>query len=255
MPTRAQTINDAIGLFKAASYPTGCSPTTAWLGIYQVLLWHEHGLPHIIDADKLRRPGAWQRRAAAVESYLATELNVPVASIPAMTNLLMKSAPYVGLQRQNSLGNSFAGLLKHVLETFGSPHISYELEVDAASIYPSARFPGRSKAPRVDILARKATLPRAIISGKWSARHDRINEITNECPVYKQAASFLRQSLDFVVVTNEFDPARLHKILGDNCIDSLVHVHKPNVTQICGMNGRLNEMLDLSELIAQTFNW
>jgi hypothetical protein len=255
MPSRAQTIFDAVQLFDSVSYPTGCTAATAWLGIYQVLLWYEHGVPHIIDADKLRKAGAWLNRAAAVESYLATQLGVPRTEVQKMTDLLMRSPQFDGMQRQNPLGTAFSGLVKHILETFGNPEITYELEVDAALIYPTAKFPGRSKAPRVDILARKSSLPRAIISGKWSARHDRINEITNECPVYKQAASFLRQNLDFIVVTNEFDPARLHKILGDNCIDKLVHVHKPNLIQVCGLNGRLNLMLDLSDLVAMTFTW
>lgn len=64
MPTREQTIIDAIQIFNnAAEYPSGLSEATAWLGIYQTLLWYEpvgslgfSELPHIIDADKLRSP-------------------------------------------------------------------------------------------------------------------------------------------------------------------------------------------------------
>lgn len=62
MPGRnSRAATDAIELFENAEYPSGLSPETAWLGIYQVLLWYEpvallvlSGLPHIIDADKLR---------------------------------------------------------------------------------------------------------------------------------------------------------------------------------------------------------
>lgn len=255
MPSRVQTVAEAVRLFDNATYPTGCSSGTAWLGVYQVLLWYEHGCPHIIDADKLATPGVWQQRAQAVEAYIANHLGIPPANVRGSVDLLLSSPSFVGLQRQNSLGIAFSGLIKHVLETFGNPAISYELEVDAGSIYPGIKFPGRSNTPRVDVLARKGNQPRAVISGKWSARHDRINEITNECPTYKQAAAFLRQPLDFVVATNEFDPARLSKILGDNCIDYLVHVHKPNVTKVCDLNGRLNTLLDLSDLIARTYDW
>jgi len=255
MPSRAQTVAEAIQLFDNATYPTGRTPETAWLGVYQVLLWYENGLPHIIDADKLRRPGAWRQRAEAIEAHIASQLRIQPGAVRGAVDLLLTSPSFVDLQRQNSLGIAFSGLIMHVLKTFGNPAISYELEVDAGSIYPGIRFPGRSTTPRVDVLARQANHPRAVISGKWSARHDRINEITNECPTYKQAAAFLRQPLEFVVVTNEFDPARLSKILGDNCIDCLVHVHKPNVTQICNLNGRLNLMLDLSDLVARTHTW
>jgi hypothetical protein len=41
MPSRAQTIRDAIEIFENANYPTGLTPSTAWLGIYQTLLWYE----------------------------------------------------------------------------------------------------------------------------------------------------------------------------------------------------------------------
>lgn len=35
--------------------------------------------------------------------------------------------------------------------------------------------------------------------------------VTNECPIYKAAALRSRTQLDFYVVTNEYDPARLRR--------------------------------------------
>ena len=89
MPSREQTVADAVSLFEGTLYPEGLRVETAWLGIYQVLLWYEEvgwagyrSLPHIAEADRLRPPAsrrqkggekatAWQKRAAAAESYLA----------------------------------------------------------------------------------------------------------------------------------------------------------------------------------------
>jgi hypothetical protein len=34
-----------------------------------------------------------------------------------------------------------------------------------------------------------------------------------------------------------------------------VHVHKPLVTEVCQLNSRLDQLLDLSELIACSVNW
>src|SRR4030042_552751 len=81
----------ALTLFRNAIYPEGLTGVTAWLGIYQVLLWYENvnfeninALPHIIDADKLRPPSyrpsksdlsIWQKRALAVELYLAQQFH------------------------------------------------------------------------------------------------------------------------------------------------------------------------------------
>lgn len=64
-----------------------------------------------------------------------------------------------------------------------------------------------------------------------------------------------RQPLDYYVVTNEFDPARLHKVLSDTCLEGLVHVHEHNISGICQMNGRLGGMLDIKDLIALTHAW
>jgi hypothetical protein len=278
MPTRKQTIADAIHVFENAEYPLGLGPTTAWLGIYQTLLWYEpinwleyHNLPHIIDSDKLRpaspakqrtwiSPNAWQRRAQAVSAYLANQLGCSTDSLPAKTDLLMKHPNYLGMQRQNTLGIAFAGLIQHVLEKFGSASLSYEAEVEASAIFPGITFPGRSGTPRIDVLARRSNIPRVIISAKWSVRHDRLNDITNEGPVYKAAYERIyrqarRDRFLYYVVTNEYDPARLNKILDDTSVDGVVHVHKAAVTQVCGLNGRLTRLLDLSDLINATSSW
>ncbi len=225
MPTREQTIADAIQIFEAAKYPAGLNIATAWLGIYQTLLWYEpvnwlgiSDLPHIIEADKLRpslptkqiawtTPSAWQRRAQAVATYLSQELEIPINDLSDQINLLMKHPNYKGMQRQNTLGIAFAGLVRHVLEKFGSTTISYQAEVAAGRIFPGITVPGRSGTPRIDVLALRSDMPRAIISSKWSLRHDRLNDITNECPVYKAAYERIyrqarRERLQYYVITN-----------------------------------------------------
>ena len=277
MPTREQTIADAVRVFEDAMYPSGLNLSSAWLGIYQTLLWYEPvnwvgyaDLPHIIDADKLRpsspvkkrswtKPNMWQRRAQQLSEYLSQQLGCPVHSLASKTDLLMKQPDYEGMQRQNSLGIAFAGLVKHILEKFGSESMSYETEVEATSIFPGITFPGRSDAPRVDLLAKCNDIPKTIISAKWSVRHDRLNDITNECPIYKAAyARIYRQEpqdLSYYVLTNEYDPSRLNKMLDDSCVDGVVHVHKAAVVDICGLNGRLTRLMDLVDLTNTTSEW
>ena len=277
MPSREQTIADAIQIFENADYPSGLSPATAWLGIYQTLLWYEpinwsgfSDLPHIIDADKLRpaspakkrtwkKPNAWQQRAQAVGEYLAQQLGCPIDSVPHKTDLLMKQPDYKGMQRQNTLGIAFAGVIKQALEKFGPAAISYETEVEASAIFPGITFPGRSGTPRIDLLARQNNIPRAIISTKWSIRHDRLSDITNECPVYKEGYNRIHRGrggrLYFYVLTNEFQSGRLAKMLSDPCIDGVVHVHKPLVVDVCGFDGRLDKLFDLTDLVSLSFEW
>src|SRR5574341_924607 len=167
MPTRQQTIDDAIEIFENATYPHGLNVSSAWLGIYQTLLWYEPvnqlqytELPHIIDADKLHpkkltgnKPQAWQVRADIINNYLAQQLNCPPANVSSYTDLLMKHSSYQGMQRQNSLGIAFAGLVKHILQKFGTGHISYTAEVDARMVFSGVTVPGRSDTPSIDLLA------------------------------------------------------------------------------------------------------
>lgn len=278
MPTREQTTEDAIRMFESAHYPSGLSADTAWLGIYQTLLWYEPinlltfgQLPHIIDADKLRpaspaqksrwaRPTAWQKRAEAVSAYLADQLMVTIDSVPDTVDLLMKHPDYEGMQRQNTLGIAFAGLIKHVLERFGSVQEACEAEVQAATIFPGLTIPGRSGTPRIDVLAKDNGIPRAIVSVKWSVRHDRLSDITNECPVYKAAYERIyrhgsRDPLLYYVATNEYDPSRLNKMLDDICVDGVIHVHKAAVVNVCGLDGRLGRLLDLVEFLKAVSRW
>jgi hypothetical protein len=279
MPSREQTIADAIEVFTNALYPSGLIGASAWLGIYQVLLWYEpvncvgfDCLPHLIDADRLRpsslgkkkadwiKPTAWQKRANMLAAYLAGQLGCSPEAVPLKTDLLMKRHDYQGMQRQNTLGIAFVGLVRHVLGSFGAPGVSYETEVEATKIFPGITFPGRSNAPRIDILATRKDAPRAIVSAKWSVRHDRLNDITNECPVYKAAYERIyrrshREPLQYFVITNEFSAARLNKMLDDTCVDGVVHVHKAAVVDICGLDSRLTRLIDLADFVDSTYQW
>jgi hypothetical protein len=85
-------------------------------------------------------------------------------------------------------------------------------------------------------------------------RHDRVNDLTNECPVYKGAYTRMyrqqrRPDLLYYVVTNEFDPARLDKMMSDSCVDGVIHVHKACVVDVCGMNGRMEKLIDLADFV------
>jgi hypothetical protein len=261
----------ALTCFQNAKYPDGLNGISAWLGIYQVLLWYEKiglegisYLPHIIDADKLRPPSyrsskpgvsVWQQRALATDKYLAQTLNCQPEEVRGNVDLLMNNPVYRGVQRQNPLGIAFPALVCYILSTFGNSSVSYELEVPAQSVFPGIIVPGRSKNPRIDIVVRNQNHTKAVISCKWSLRHDRLNDISNECPAYKQAASWTRTNIEYYVITNEYDPARLNKLLSDSCVDALVHVHKYLPINVCGLNSRLVNMLDLVDLINKSKTW
>src|SRR5206468_2287601 len=105
---------------------------------------------------------------------------------------------------------------------WGDRRFTYREEEHATNWFPGIQMPGRSARPRVDVMVVDAR-PRAVISCKWSYRHDRISEVTNECQEYK-AAAVRRQVMDLghYLVTNEFDGQRLDKVLNQPCVNALV---------------------------------
>ncbi len=271
MPGRQQTLTAVTEIFHNATFPGGqAGAGTAWAGVYQALLWYEPlaiipgrtGLPHIIDANRLTLPlrldgrlRVWQSHAIRVEKHIAQQWGVEAQAVQGMVDRLMRLPTYHGLQRHNLVGSAFPGLVRLVLELFGDPIIAYELEVRGEDAFPGVRLPTRTEEPYIDILVRKSGRNIAIISTKWSLRHDRINDLTSECRAYKGAARFTDTKILYYVATNEFDPARTEKLLTDKCIDGLVHVHKPLVTEVCALDRRLAEMLDLSQLVQSSHNW
>jgi hypothetical protein len=164
-------------------------------------------------------------------------------------------------QRHNTLGIAFAALIVLALRRYGNsnPALTYELEVHGANAFPGVQIPTRSEEPKIDVLARKAGQNIGIISTKWSYRHDRVDDLTTECRAYKAAASYTQATraarLFYYIATNEFDPARTQKLIGDPCIDHVIHVHKHLVTTVAGLNGRLANLWDLADLIADSNSW
>lgn len=219
-----------------------------WLGIYCTLMWYEHGVPHIIDADKLK-DSAWRDRALKVEQYIARHLGCSPEDVKKNCDMLMHTPQYKGKQRQNPLGIAFVATIKHLFEmaVSGKEQYLFDDEVNPRNFWPGITIQGRSREPRIDVILLKKSKPVAVFSAKWSLRHDRLSDIINECPVYKQAAYTLnRINLKYYVVTNEFDPARLSKVIEDPCVDGVIHVHKPLLVDVLDLDGRLDKLIDLS---------
>ncbi len=273
MPTRQETYQLVGTLIDQELQRLGGGLADVWKGIYVALLWYQpvgngNALPHIIDADKLWRPrfkranlpdpnpGPWYARAQAVHTYLAQAYGIQPNEVEGHVDRLMTSPDYLGMQRNNALGTGSLGAVVHTLRRFGDANLAHDMEVDATTLFPGINLPGRTTVPAIDIVSRRQGDLVAITSGKWSIRHDRVGDISTECPAYKQGAYRIsRQRIKYFVVTNEFDPARLTKLLEDDCVDAVVHIHKPLVTQICRLDQRLNDLQDLTEYILSSSSW
>lgn len=231
-----------VGQFDKALYPLGApSLAEAALGIYQVLMWYdgEAHVLHVNESNELLKK-AWAARAKLAEDYLATQLGVAPAALPQYVDRMMRlprwTKPSGGpMQRQNPLGNGLRILIAEALQRWGNPSLDYLQEEDARRWFPGISMPGRSETPKIDVLIVKQGKPRAVVSSKWSIRHDRISDPTNECTSYKAAAiQHQITNLQFFVISNEFSASRLEKVLRQPCVDGLVHVHTPLFETIAG---------------------
>ncbi|MDI6857387.1 MAG: hypothetical protein QME71_03620 [Dehalococcoidia bacterium] len=239
MPTRDEYKQVALRVLR----PHVASPATAWRGVYQLLLWFQDGLPHIIEADQLLRP-KWTSRAAAVRDALAQEFGCAPDKVVEEVDLLLKSEIFTRApQRQNPLGIGFVTSLLLLLEHFSSRHYAYFTEEAIGEVV----FRGIREAPRSkpDIVVGHKGSEIALISAKWSLRHDRLKDLKDECAYFKT----LVPRLKFYVVTNEFSPARLDKVISDYRIDRVFHVCRRLVVDVAQVDGRTDQLSDLSDLL------
>lgn len=113
-------------------------------------------------------------------------------------------------KRKNLVGEGFEDVLCAVARQFDTDAV---LDVQARCLLSSV--PGFAntrigdKPIRVDLaLVRKSDTHRTIVTAKWSIRADREQQFSAEFANYVRAKSDIRP-FDYVLVTNEFDPARL----------------------------------------------
>jgi hypothetical protein len=254
-----------VAAFDRARYPSG-SPTLneSWLGIYQVLLWYEGDRLHIKEANDLRKNKRWQELSARAEQFISNALGVDTTELPVLVDQMMKLPRWADVeQRNNPLGNGLRTLMADVLRRWGNPKLEYRQEERMVMWFPGMQLPGRSSDSKIDVLAVHPDQPRAVISCKWSYRHDRISDVTNECQEYKGAA-VRRQNmhLGYYLFTTEFDGQRLDKVLNQPCVDALVHVHLPLALHLLDGGTLLmtaargeGRLLDLAEFIRATHGW
>jgi len=161
-------------------------------------------------------------------------------------DLLLRSDMFPQVpQRQNPLGIGFVESLLLLLQRFSSEKYSFLPEgAIGKAVFPEIRS---AEAPRScpDIVAVADGSEVAVVSAKWSLRHDRLKDLKDECGYFKT----VRPRLKFYVVTNEYNPARLDKVISDYRIDAVFHVCKRLVVDIAQVNGRTAELKDLSELL------
>ena len=240
MATREEIINFVYRLLKDWIR----TEDDVWVSIYRLLLDYIYDVPRITDSNRLTE-GVWRIRAQQFEIALAAALHCEPGAVRNQVNALMRGLYDSETQRMNPIGIAFAVAVVYAIERFSAGDYEWKMEVlIGKDIFPSlTNFRRRS----IDIVAFKEQKPFAIISSKWGIRHDRLRDPQEEADTYKQ----VEPTLKFYVTTNEFDNARLQKLLNYPTIDGVFHVHRDLVWQVYGKSvSGLENLKDMTELFS-----
>jgi hypothetical protein len=144
----------------------------------------------------------------AIESHLGA-----APSEDFIRDLLIRIKGHIGSEnkRKNLVGEGFEDTLAGLLRRWEPTARRYDIKVrPALHDLPGFYAPrGSDKTKKVDLaLIDRATGHRVLVSCKWSVRSDREEQFMTDFDAYSKLESSGR-SFDYVLVTNEFDPARL----------------------------------------------
>lgn len=218
-------------------------PEDYWKGIYEWLMWYEHKVPHIVEANDLKKH-AWAERARQVEMAMATAYQCQANQVSRKIDRLSRKLKLAGRQRNNYTGMGFTALLTYLFKSQSQSQYQFIPEARVGQqVFKGVKDPPRN---RIDIVAVDTRHNReyAIISMKWSIRHDRLRDLLDECTFYKNNARLPF----YFVITNEYNPGRLNIVRQNQCINGLFHVNKDLLLAVNGGNGRLAGIQDLTEV-------
>lgn len=265
----------AAELFRKQVLDQALDAESAWKAIAQMLLtckvwrsgWKKfHGVIVYRESNDFKmsasgEPNKCIRNAEDMSRYLADQLGVRRDQLCDSIGTYWARKELRSVQPNNPVGHAFRSILVEYLEMFGSPLLTFDEEVDPYKIFPGSDFRGRSKNPKIDIVAYKNNIPVALISCRWRYRHDRvdiIDEAQNYVPIARRQYSGCR----FYAFVGEFSAARLDKVLKNAApvnenplIDACVHFSPSLLTEGLGENGRTQHIKGLAWLAQESTTW
>jgi hypothetical protein len=209
-----------------------------------------------------------------VEQLLIARLSLPSSpTVWALAKEIGDEAEYfftIEKKRQNVRGEGFEDTLQWlILQVAGVP--THQLRVRTrADALPGFKPPlnptgkDRDKVPKPDlaVISHDKRLTLWLITAKWSLRQDRLDQFGQECAYY-QGHRVQPTDVDFVLVTNEMDLARLRGVLNPPPgtgsfhfsrvyhlnLALVEHIHGPNFQTELGVYKQDKRLLSLSDLL------
>ena len=266
----------AVELYQRLFADRGWHLDRSWLAIAMLLMtcdiWRDgewrvfHGAPVLRESNDYRltkqgTPNKALSEAMQVKKRIAAELAIDPESLCSEMGQFFRHREIVGLQPNNPRGHAFRSLVAETLARFGDPTLDVSEEVSPHDLFPGYDFGNRSMDARIDILVKRGPRPVALITTRWTYRHDRV-DIIDEARAYMPAARNLNNACRFFGVTAEFGSARLKKVIGqtspvmrNSAIDRLVHLNPELPSDLIGKNGDLGKMWSLEQMVQDSQNW
>ena len=157
-------------------------------------------------------------------------------------------------KRRNLVGEGFEDVLAAIIQRISGGEKLKVMARPLLSDVPGFRLPPRNeKERRVDLAVIGGKAGRTLVSVKWSVRADREEQFGIDWEAYARLEDEGRD-FDFVLVTNEFDAARLlaacdRRRPGSFLFQSVVHVNPDGPIAAYGGEGR-GAAVRLPELVA-----
>jgi hypothetical protein len=275
--TNDRHANLAVSLFDQLVSENSWSVDDAWLAVAKLLItcrvfevgaWRDlYGSPVLMERNNYKISALGRRNQSLKESdlvrdYLATKLVVPREAVCSQLGQFFDQPAIQPLQPNNPRGHAFRSTVARFVERFGDPELDLFEEVSPHDRFPGFSFEGRSKKSRIDILATRKERPVAILSIRWTYRHDRVDMI-DEAREYLPAARRTNSNVAFFGVTAEFVPARLKKVIAVTepvarrgaALTRLVHLNPYLCRELLGRNGELAHLWSLADLAHSSFSW
>jgi len=199
-------------------------------------------------------------RAIHLSEYLASELGISSSALCDYIGQFFRMPAISDMQPNNIVGHAFRSICVEALKLFGDPLVEYEEEVDPYKEFPGYQFDTRSNEAKLDIIARRAGIPVALISARWRFRHDRV-DVPEEMLSYGPAARRVNRDCAMYALVGEFSAVRLEKMLVHSpptrnpILNSTIHFQPRLLSLGLGENGRLSSLNSLEWLIDQSFLW
>jgi hypothetical protein len=190
------------------------------------------------------QPGEDPAMEALISEELRPWLSKPL-SPEAMRRFTQRLSVYLSQEnkRKNLLGEGFEDSLAFIIKRLpGAAKLDVRVRA-ALHELPGFRAPPKGeKARTVDLAIIGPRKRRVLVTSKWSVRADREEQFAAE---YRSYASLedARQDFQYVLVTNEFDAARLSaacesRAQNTNLFSSVVHIHPAGLFAAYGDEGR-----------------